>query len=85
MPVIDLGDGVKAFVRTKGRRSVCRFCGNQFVTKLCYFPTGKGRTCDAGMCDKCATPIAHEVDYCPTHKHQRPAAQQSVLALEEKA
>ena len=85
MPVIDLGDGIKAFVCTKGRRDRCRFCHNQYVTKLCDFPTGRGRTCDAGMCDRCATAVAHEVDYCPRHKHERPAAQQTALALEEKS
>jgi hypothetical protein len=88
MPVVDLGNGVTAWVRgTRRKKDICRFCRNRYVTKLCDFPipvgdVGHKRTCDAGMCDQCATPIAHEVDYCPNHKSKRPAAQQTVLPLE---
>jgi hypothetical protein len=65
---------------SRSRRQTCKFCHNGSVTKLCDFPVAKGKTCDAGMCASCATNIAHEVDYCPTHRHQKPpAAQQSLF------
>jgi succinate dehydrogenase/fumarate reductase-like Fe-S protein len=51
------------------------------VSKLCDFPVAKGKTCDAGMCGSCATNIGPDQDYCPTHKDQKPAAQQGVLFL----
>ncbi len=63
----------------RSRRQTCKFCGVQPVSKLCDFPVGKGKTCDAGMCTKCSTLIAHEVDYCPTHKNQKPSVQQASL------
>jgi hypothetical protein len=50
----------------------CKFCNDGYVTRLCDFPVAKGKTCDAGMCARCATGIAHEVDYCPTHKNEAP-------------
>jgi hypothetical protein len=63
----------------RSRRQTCKFCHIGSVTKLCDYPVAKEKTCDAGMCANCAT-IAHEVDYCPTHKHQKPpAAQQSLF------
>ena len=61
-------------------RTLCKFCNRDFVRKLCDFPTGAGgKTCDAGMCDRCATSIGPDKDYCPTHKGQQPAAQQGSL------
>lgn len=81
MPVVDLGNGAFAIVCGSRRRRSCSWCGRGSVTKLCDFPVARGRTCDAGMCDACATNIAHEVDYCPKHKHERPAALQAELNL----
>lgn len=50
-------------------RARCKFCGGERdVTKLCDFPVARGRTCDAGMCGKCATNIGANRDVCPTHK-----------------
>jgi predicted amidophosphoribosyltransferase len=63
---------VTAILCGRSRRQTCRFCHNGYVTKLCDFPVAKGKTCDAGMCEACATNVAHEVDYCPNHKHQQP-------------
>lgn len=74
---IQLPGGGYAIVRTSGRRSrptVCQFCKVRFITKLCDKKVGASlfhtRTCDAGMCDECATNVAPEVDYCPDHKAQ---------------
>jgi hypothetical protein len=61
------------------RRQPCKFCHERPVEKLCDFPVAKGKTCDAGMCAVCATSIAHEVDYCLTHKNQKPGPQQTSL------
>jgi len=63
------------------RPGPCPICRNQPVTKLCDFPVGKGKTCDAKMCDRCATQVSiaveagkvglvDTVDYCPKHKGQ---------------
>jgi hypothetical protein len=76
MPVVTIPtkDGpVMAFICTRGRVRRCTFCNNQAISKACDFPTGpRGKTCDAEMCAKCATPIAHEVDQCPRHKGKTP-------------
>ena len=80
MPWVDLPGGGHAHICVRGQRSKrCAFCSNGYVEKLCDFPVGKGRTCDAGMCAKCATAIARETDYCPKHKGHQPA--QGALAL----
>lgn len=63
----------------RGRRKQCKWCGRRPVTKLCDYPVGHGRTCDAEMCDECATHIAHETDYCPKHRDSKPPAQQMTL------
>lgn len=64
----------------------CPFCKVRPVSKLCDFPVGNGKTCDAEMCDHCATLRGHQntpygegstlvrlndtVDVCPIHKTQ---------------
>ena len=89
MPIVNLGNGVAAFVcGGRQKKTLCRFCRTRSSTKLCDFPVAVGdvghkRTCDAPMCDQCSTSISYEVDYCPNHKSKRPAAQQSVLPLED--
>ena len=62
--------------RKRGRK-LCEFCRNLYVEKLCDFSTGRGKTCDAGMCAKCASSVGPDQDYCPRHKHEaRPPQQQ---------
>lgn len=65
-------------VKTTGRRPVfCQFCHQRPATKLCDYEqsTGGGLfgskpiTCDASICDICATKGGKDIDYCPTHKH----------------
>lgn len=55
--------------------------------KLCDFPIGDGRTCDAQMCDKCAVTLGRgevdigggmkrlndSIDVCPLHRGQATA------------
>lgn len=50
------GSGVKACVR----------CG-QWADRLCDWPMGKGKTCDALLCVNCAGSVGPEVDFCPVH------------------
>jgi hypothetical protein len=68
--MIDFGDGTTAIVCTRGRRQKpCRWCGRPH-TKLCDFPLSgakAGKTCDAPMCDRCATSVGPNLDYCPPH------------------
>lgn len=57
------------FCRGRGRRKNCKACGAR-ATKLCDFPLSgakAGKTCDADICDRCATRIDTDVDYCPPH------------------
>jgi hypothetical protein len=74
-PVYHDGKAV-GFACGRGGPQTCKFCmktnRHRPVTKLCDFPVGQGRTCDAGMCSDCATKIREEVDYCPVHKGLKP-------------
>jgi hypothetical protein len=60
-----------AFICTRGRQPKrCSFCNTQWATKLCDFPVGpRGKTCDAAMCDQCATSVGPDRDHCPRHKN----------------
>jgi hypothetical protein len=53
----------------------CEFCRMRPHTKLCDFPAGPGKTCDAKMCDRCATHVGRDLDNCPRHAHFKPPAQ----------
>ena len=75
--VIALKDGTAAFV-CGGRHTHKRCACGQPATKLCDFPTARGKTCDRPLCDRCAVGIDRDVDYCPDHP--RTVARQ--LALE---
>lgn len=72
--VVDMPGGGRAIVKlAPQRRKLCQFCRQGKVTKLCDFKLTAGdvghvQTCDAGMCDRCAYPVALNVDYCPNHK-----------------
>jgi hypothetical protein len=59
-----------------GRRHVelCKFCLKldglrQLAGRLCDYPIGKGRTCNAPICQKHSTPGGKGIDYCPDHKN----------------
>ena len=67
-----------------GRKKQCTFCKKGWVSKLCDYPVGHGKTCDAGMCDRCTTTLGRQdtplapgskfvrpndtIDVCPIHK-----------------
>lgn len=34
---------------------------------LCDYPVGRGKTCDARLCDKHGTEVAPNIHYCPGH------------------
>ena len=73
--------------RKPGRLLKCKFCNYNYREadgKLCDFPVGNGKTCDAQMCRDCArtigrqnTEIGHgmqrlndSIDVCPIHRSQ---------------
>lgn len=62
-------------------RRLCKFCQVEFARKLCDFDTGRGKTCDAPMCDKCATEVGTDRDYCPDHKHEKGEPAQAALSF----
>lgn len=35
---------------------------------LCDYPVGDGKTCDASLCASCASEVAPDLHYCPSHK-----------------
>ena len=79
MPVVAIQtkDGpVIAFICGGPRPKRCPFCGVGYVSKLCDFQVRKGKTCDWGMCEKCATGVGPDQDYCPDHKNEAPPPQQ---------
>jgi hypothetical protein len=78
--------------RGGGRRKPCPFCKKGRVTKECDYPIGHGKTCDASMCDSCATNLGGQhtkmgngftklndtKDVCPIHKGQPWPQEQNV-------
>lgn len=55
------------------RADICVFCFKLdrlrlLAGKLCDFPLGNGKTCDAAVCDKHATSGGKNIDYCPDHQ-----------------
>jgi hypothetical protein len=75
----DANGNVTFILCGRRRHQPCKFCHERAVEKLCDYPVAKGKTCDAGMCAACATNIAPELDYCPTHKHQAPPPQRNLF------
>lgn len=69
---VHLPDGTIALVKVAPkparRCSVCRQLTRH--AKLCDYPTGLGKTCDAALCSKCAAHHAHDIDYCPQHERE---------------
>lgn len=69
--------------RGGGKKKRCKFCRQDYREgKLCDFPVGHGRTCDAEMCSACATTVGAQTtdigngiqrlddtfDLCPIHR-----------------
>ena len=78
-------DGVVMHVnrgRSRGPKQNCKFCHRDYYGgKLCDFPLGDGRTCDAAMCDGCTRTLGSQetqvgplkrlgdtIDVCPLHR-----------------
>ena len=65
-----------------GKKKLCPFCKRGSVSKLCDFPIGNGKTCDAEICDGCARTLGRQdveighgmkrlndtLDVCPIHR-----------------
>jgi len=55
----------------RSRPRECSAChGKTRDSRLCDFPVGGGKTCDAVICPRCATHQAPDVDFCPAHAKQ---------------
>lgn len=68
----------------RGRKKKCPFCKIGIVSKLCDYPVGNGKTCDAEMCDGCKRTLGYQetefapgfkkpndtIDVCPIHRSQ---------------
>ena len=98
-------DGVIIHVnrgRSPGRMMKCRFCNLSYRRadgKLCDFPIGEGRTCDAEMCRSCARTLGKQatdaggglkrlndtIDVCPDHRGKAVAQAGQIRALESPA
>jgi hypothetical protein len=64
---------VTVVVCSRRRKSPPCSCGRPSV-KLCDFPlTGPktGTTCDKPICDRCATSVGENLDYCRVHAGKR--------------
>lgn len=69
----DMPGGGFAIICSRGKRERCQFCGAS-ASKQCDFPVerkGKQTTCDAWMCNRCATPQGPNLDYCPPHERNK--------------
>lgn len=83
---------------TKGPRRHCNFCGEDYYGgKLCDFPVGNGRTCDAQMCDECARTLGSQasdagnglkrlgdtIDVCPIHRGKAVVANGAIAEISQ--
>lgn len=69
-PLLDEHGNVIGRVQAWEETKLCSACKSRRHTKLCDFAlTGKkaGQTCDAPLCDRCATRVGPNRDYCPAH------------------
>lgn len=64
---VKIGNAV-AIVCSRGRRTRKRCACGMPATKLCdHKEPGQRRTCDAPLCNGCATPAGPDRDLCPAH------------------
>ncbi|HZU33151.1 MAG TPA: hypothetical protein VFB79_18695 [Candidatus Angelobacter sp.] len=61
-------NGMAMIICRSGSRPKCKFCRTRPATKLCDAPVGRGRTCDAQMCEQCALTLNGDKDLCPDHR-----------------
>ena len=67
-PILDANGKQIGIACSRGPVKSCK-CGRR-STKLCDYPLrGKkqGKTCDAPLCDRCATSVGKNLDYCCVH------------------
>lgn len=65
---IKLEDGTLVHINMGRRKPArCEFCKKRPHTKLCDHRLGGLGTCDAKMCDMCATHTDPDTDRCPKH------------------
>jgi len=96
-------DGVLIHInrgRGRDRLMKCKFCGRSYkqsTGKLCDFPLGEGKTCDAQMCSLCCrtlgrgdVPIGNGLsrpndtfDVCPIHRGKAVLVDGKIEAMEE--
>jgi hypothetical protein len=62
--------GIVGFICSRGKRpgsrTPCCACGKVGAPKLCDGRTDRpGKTCDAPLCGRCASPIGRDRDLCP--------------------
>ena len=80
-------DGAVVHVKTSrnpGRLMKCNYNYRENEGKLCDFPVGNGKTCDAAMCNECSRTLGYQhtdtglgmkrlndtIDVCPIHRGQ---------------
>jgi hypothetical protein len=98
---IKMADGTVAHINcghNRGPKRHCKFCHKDYRGgKLCDFPVGNGKTCDAEMCDGCArtlgsqsTDIGHgmkrlgdTIDVCPIHRGKATVQSGVIQAIEQ--
>ena len=71
--------GGTAFVCGSARKPHCQFCSRP-ATKLCDYPLGPGRTCDAKICAGHALHFHPDADICPNHQRAFGQEQGSLFA-----
>jgi hypothetical protein len=67
---VKFGDSFAICCSRGKKRHWCQFCHERAATKLCDAPLPGGKTCDAAICDVCATKGGNDIDYCPGHKDE---------------
>lgn len=86
--------------RTPGRKMCCKFCQREYREadgKMCDFPVGNGKTCDAQMCGSCARTLGRQdsdtghglkrlndtIDVCPIHRGHAVVVDGVILPMDE--
>lgn len=70
---VDLGNGIRGIVCSRGRRKRCSECGRLGAGYLCDWKLRgkkKGKTCDRPLCDRCATEVAPDRHLCRAHNER---------------
>ena len=98
---LQMPDGSIAHLNTgrgRGPKRHCKFCHHDYYGgKLCDFPIGNGKTCDAEMCDGCARTLGSQatdigrgvkklgdtIDVCPIHRGRASVQGGKLKAIEQ--